>query len=117
MGMRPEDMVRAVFARVRACDPTVRELNAADATVRSSDGIYEGREAIAGFYEERFRTARVQPDIEDLFVNLPLVVALLRVSTGDGAVLRVADVFEVGDDAINSLQVCMPATAHAGGHS
>jgi hypothetical protein len=109
--MGPEDMVRAVFARVRASDPTVSELYAVDATLRSSDGFYEGRAAIAGFYEERFRTARVQPDIEDLFVNLPLVVALLWVSTSDGAVLRVADVFEVGDDAIRSLQICLPATA------
>jgi SnoaL-like domain len=114
--MTPEEMVRAVFARVRACDPTVSDLYAADATLRSSEGLYEGREAIAGFYKERFRTARVQPDIEDLFVNLPLVVALLRVSTGDGAVLRVVDVFEVGDAAINSLQICMQATARTDGH-
>jgi len=108
--MTPEEMVRAVFARVRDCDPAISELYAPDATLRSADGLYEGREAIARFYEERFREARVQPQVEDLFVNLPLVAALLRVSTGDGTVLRVIDVFEVDEGAIRSLQICLPTT-------
>jgi hypothetical protein len=101
-------MVRTVFARVRACDPTVSDLYADDATIRSADGLFEGRQAIARFYD-RVRAPGVQPQVEDLFVNLPLVVAVLNVTTSDGAVVRVADVFEVGEDAIRSLQICHQA--------
>ena len=109
----PEDMVRTVFARVRERDPTVSELYASDATLRSADGLFEGRQAIAGFYD-RVRAPGVQPHIDDLFVNLPLVVALLSVTTSDGEVVRVADVFEVGEDGIRSLQICHQAPRETG---
>jgi hypothetical protein len=106
-------MVRTVFARVRESDPTVSELYASDATLRSADGLYEGRQAIARFYE-RVRAPGVRPHIDDLFVNLPLVVALLSVTTSEGEVVRVADVFEVGEDAIRSLQICHQAQRETG---
>jgi SnoaL-like domain len=98
-------MVRTVFARVRDRDPSVSDLYADDATIRSADGLHQGRQEIVRFYE-RVRAPGVQPQIEDLFVNLPLVVAVLNVTTSDGQVVRVADVFEVGEDAIRSLQIC-----------
>jgi hypothetical protein len=107
--MTSEEMVRAVFSRVRACDPAVSELYALDATLTSPDGRHEGRGAIAAFYEERFRMGRVEPHIEALFVNLPTVVALLRVSMSEGESIRVVDVFEVGEEGIRSLHICRQA--------
>jgi hypothetical protein len=104
--MSPEERVRSVFDRVRRSDPTVSDLYAIDATLGSRGEIHEGREAIARFYEERFRTSAVQPHVDDLFVNLPLVVVMLSVTMSDGQVRRFADVFEVDEEAIRSLRVC-----------
>jgi hypothetical protein len=104
--MTPEDRVLTVFERVRRSDPSVSDLYAVDATLRSRNELHEGRPAIARFYEERFRTSPVHPHVDDLFVSLPVIVALLSVTMSNGDVRRFADVFEVDGEAIRSLRVC-----------
>lgn len=111
--MPAEEMVRTVFARVRAADPAVADLYAEDARLDHGDGVHQGRAAIAAFYRDVFVTTRPQPQVEALFVNLPVVAALLRVAMGDGSVLRVVDVFHVEDGAIQSMSVCRVPEAEA----
>jgi hypothetical protein len=108
--MTPEERVLSVFDRVRRSDPSVSELYAINATLRSRDELHEGRPAIARFYEERFRTSPVQPHVDDLFVSLPLIVAVLSVTMSNGDIRRFADVFEVDEEAIRSLRVCQLAS-------
>jgi hypothetical protein len=108
--MTPEERVLSVFDRVRRSDPSVSDLYAVDATLRSRDELHQGREAIGRFYEERFRTGPVHPQVDDLFVSLPVVVAVLSVTMGDGRVRRFADVFEVDEAGIRSLRVCQLAS-------
>jgi hypothetical protein len=108
--MTPEERVLAVFDRVRRSDPSVSDLYAIDATLRARNELHEGRAAIGRFYEERFRTSPVQPQVDDLFVSLPVVVAVLSVTMGNGDVRRFADVFEVDDEGIRSLRVCQLAS-------
>jgi hypothetical protein len=104
--MSPDELVQAVFARVRGADPTVADLYGPDASLETAAGVVRGREAIAAFYQDVFRTTRPQPSVEALFVNLPMVVALLRIEVPDGGVRRVVDVFHVDDGAISSMRVC-----------
>jgi predicted SnoaL-like aldol condensation-catalyzing enzyme len=106
MKMGPDELVQAVFARVRAADPTVADLYGPDASLETADRVVHGREAIAAFYRDVFQTTRPQPSVEALFVNLPVVVALLRIEVPDGAVRRIVDVFHVDDGAISSMRVC-----------
>jgi hypothetical protein len=108
--MTPEERVLSVFDRVRRSDPTVSDLYAVDATLRVRDGLHEGREAIAGFYDQAFRANPVQPQVDDLFVSLPVIVAVLSVTMGNGDVRRFADVFEVDEEGIRSLRVCQLAS-------
>jgi ketosteroid isomerase-like protein len=103
----PEETVREVFARVRAGDIRVAELYATDATLTNSDKTHEGREAIIDFYTNVIRNGGVQPQVEALYVNLPTVVAVLRVSAGSGVVHHVADVFQVAEGSIRSMRACM----------
>lgn len=104
--MTPEEIVHAVFARVRATDPSVAQLYAPDAVLDHGDGVHSGREQIDAFYRGVF-LRRPQPQVEALFVNLPTVAALLRVETGDGSVNQVVDVFQVEDGLIRAMKVCL----------
>ena len=105
--MTPEEMVREVFARVRAGDIRVAELYAPDGKLTNTDKTHEGREAITEFYRGVIRNGGVQPQVKEVYVSLPLVVAVLQVETPSGTVHHVADVFEVGDGAIRSMRACM----------
>jgi hypothetical protein len=105
--MRPEALARTLFDRVRSCDPSVADLFADDATFDHGDTQVHGRAAIAAFYAELFATAAPQPEVTDVFVGPPHVVAVLRVQVPDGEV-RVADLLEVEDGLIRSLRVCRP---------
>jgi hypothetical protein len=105
--VKPDELVREVFARVRANDIGVADLYAPDATLTSSDVTQVGRAAIAEFYLSRFREGGVQPQVQDIYLSLPLVVAVLRVETPSGAVHHVADVFEVVGGSIRSMRACM----------
>jgi len=108
----PEDLVRAVFERVHASDPAVGELYAEDAVRLDQYGQrYEGRVAITQFYESIFPTSSPHPELECLFVNLPLVGALLRLPGKDGAAGLYLDLFEVKDGLISSLWVMFQPSA------
>ncbi|MFI5047318.1 MAG: nuclear transport factor 2 family protein [Acidimicrobiia bacterium] len=104
--MAPEDVVRLLFARVRAGDPSAGDLYASDAFLHTPSGRHDGRDAITDFYRGVTRGGRTQPEIEALYAAPPLVVALLSVTVGEAEVVRVVDVFEVQDGAIQSLRVC-----------
>ena len=106
--MSPEDVVRLLFARVRAGDASAGALYAPDASVQTPTARYEGGDAIAEFYRSVTRGGRTQPEVEALYAAPPLVVALLSVTVGGGEVVRVVDVFEVEGGAIRSLRVCSP---------
>ncbi|HEV7679165.1 MAG TPA: nuclear transport factor 2 family protein [Candidatus Dormibacteraeota bacterium] len=105
----PEDIVQAVFARVRAADPSVAQLYAPDAVLNHGDGVFTGRDEIEAFYRGVFAARRPQPHVQALFVNLPTVAALLRVETADEGVLQVVDVFQVSDGLIREMRVCYRA--------
>jgi hypothetical protein len=107
--MTPEEIVHAVFARVRAADPSVAQLYAPDAVLNHGDGVHSGRDEIEAFYRGVFVNRRPQPHVQALFVNLPTVAALLRVDTADVGVLQVVDVFQVSDGLITEMRVCYQA--------
>jgi hypothetical protein len=102
----PEDLVRAVFERVHASDPTVGDLYAEDGVRIDQHGKrYEGRAAITRFYESIFPTSSPHPELECVFVNLPMVAALLRLPGQDGPGGLYLDLFEVREDLIHCLWV------------
>src|SRR4051794_13920213 len=110
--MTPEEIVRAVFDRVHASDPTVSDLYAEHATRVAHDGRQDGRAAIARFYERRFPMKPPFPEIDGLFATPPFVAVLLRLPEPDGAEHdgprpRVLDLFEVEAGEIRSLHVLM----------
>src|SRR5579875_1732818 len=94
----PEAIIREVFARVRAGDPSAADLYAHDAVVTTQQGQrHEGFPAIAAFYRHV---------VENLYVNLPTVAAVIRAGDTD---LRVLDVFTVVDGEIKELRICPPS--------
>jgi hypothetical protein len=104
----PEEIVRAVFDRVHASNPTVSDLYAEDAVRYGHDGqVQHGRAAIAEFYESRFPTAPPYPELAGMFVQLPYVAVLLRFPEHDTSLGGVIDLFEVDDGAIRSLRVLL----------
>jgi predicted SnoaL-like aldol condensation-catalyzing enzyme len=111
--MTPEEIVHAVFARVRAKDPSVAQLYAPDAVLDHGDGVFSGREAIDAFYRDVILNHRPQPHVQALFVNLPTVAALLRVETRDRGTVEVLDVFQVSDGFINEMRVCTLSQARS----
>src|SRR5438445_6014157 len=111
--MTPEEIVHAVFARVRAADPAVAQLYAPDAVLDHGDGLHSGREEIEAFYRGVFLNRRPQPHVAALFVNLPTVAALLRVETADEGEINVVDVFQVSDGLIREMRVCYGSSARS----
>jgi ketosteroid isomerase-like protein len=111
--MSPEDVVRSVFERVHASDPSVGDLYAEDALRIDQHGQrFAGRAAITEFYKSIFPTSAPHPTLEALFVNLPVVGALLRLPGRDGNTGLYLDMFEVEDGLIRSLRVIFqPDTA------
>jgi SnoaL-like domain len=105
----PEELVREVFARVRASNIEVAQLYAPDATLTASDTTHKGRAAIAEFYASRFHEGGVHPQVQEIYLNPPLVVAVLRVTAASGVVHHVADVFELEGGLIRSMRACMRA--------
>jgi hypothetical protein len=104
--MSPEAIVRAVFDRVHASDPTVADLYAEDAVRIDQVGRrFEGRAAISGFYTSIFPTPAPHPVLEQLFVNQPFVAALLRRPGVAGEGARYLDLFEVQSGLIQTLWV------------
>lgn len=108
--MSPEDVVRTLFARVRAHDVSVSDLFAPDATLEAPGRQIRGRDEIRRFYEGVFQSGGVHPEVEELFVAAPVVAALLRVTGATGDVLRVLDLFELEAGVIRSMRVCMTVT-------
>jgi ketosteroid isomerase-like protein len=107
----PEDVVRSVFERVHASDPAVGDLYAEDAVRIDQHGQrYEGRPAIREFYTSIFPTSEPHPKLEAMFVNLPLVGALLRLPGRPGSAGLYLDLFQVEDGLIRSLWVMFKST-------
>jgi hypothetical protein len=106
--MDPDVLARTLFQRVRSCDPTVADLFGLDAHFDHGDTVLHGRDAIAAFYAELFEQAAPQPEVAEVFVALPFVIAVLRVEIPGGEV-RVADLLEIEGGLIRSLRVCRPA--------
>ncbi len=103
----PEAIIREVFARVRAGDPSAADLYAHDAVVTTQQGQrHEGFPAIAAFYRHVVENLKPQPHVETLYVNLPTVAAVIRAGDTD---LRVLDVFTVVDGEIKELRICPPS--------
>jgi hypothetical protein len=106
--MDAEEIVRAVFERVHASDPTVSDLYRDDAVRYGHDGrVQRGRAAIAEFYQSWFPARPPFPEIEDLLVNLPYVGALLRLPEREGQSRWCLDLFEIEGGAIRSLRVLL----------
>jgi hypothetical protein len=101
--VEPEEIVRELFARVRAGDTAVADLYAEDAVFDTGDDRLVGRDAIRGYYA-RVLQSGIQPNIEALYTKLPLVGAQLCVTTPGGEV-RVLDLFEVEAGEVRSLRV------------
>jgi hypothetical protein len=106
--MDPDVLARTLFERVRNRDVSIADLFAPDATLDHGGTPVRGREAIGAFYAQLFANEAPQPEVAQVFVGLPSVVAFVRVDTPDGEV-RVADVLEVADGLIQSLRVCRPS--------
>jgi hypothetical protein len=114
--MEAEEIVRAVFDRVHASDPTVSDLYSSDAVRYGHDGqVQRGRAAIAAFYQSWFPARPPFPEIECLLVNLPYVGALLRLPEREGQPRWCLDLFEVEAGAIRSLRVMLQTTGDDGG--
>ena len=112
--MQAEEIVRAVFERVHASDPTVSDLYAEDAVRYGHDGIVQrGRAAIAAFYQDRFPIVPPFPEIETLLANPPYVAALLRLPEREGQPRWCLDLFEVEGGAIHTLRVLLEQVAAA----
>lgn len=110
--MGSEELVRQVFERVHASDPAVSDLYADDAVRIDQEGRrYEGRPAIAQFYESIMPTSPPHPVLEHIFVNPPFVGALLRLPERNGIARHYLDLFEVDNGAIRSLRVMFPPDA------
>jgi hypothetical protein len=109
--LNPEEIVRAVFDRIHASDPSVADLFADDAVrVDQTGQRFEGRAAISAFYNSIFPTQAPHPHLEHVFVNLPYVVALLRRPGVDGYGARYIDLFEVDGALIRSIWVLFEPT-------
>ena len=112
--MDPEQLVRTVFDRVHASDPSVRDLYATDAVRIDQHGTrYEGRAAIGDFYESIFPTPTPHPELEHLLVSPPMVAAILRLPGRNGPGSRYLDLFEVEGDQILSVRVMFPKSEDA----
>lgn len=106
--MTDEEVVRAVFERVHASDPTVRDLYAEDAVRYGHDGLVQrGRAAIGEFYQAWFPSKPPHPEIECLLASPPYIAALLRLPEREGRRGWCVDLFEVEDGAIRTLRVLL----------
>jgi hypothetical protein len=106
--MEAEEVVRAVFERVHASDPTVSDLYAEDAVRYGHDGLVQrGRAAIAEFYQSRFPSQPPFPEIEGYVASPPYIAALLRLPERDGRPGWCVDLFEVENGAIRTLRVLL----------
>ena len=104
--MEPEEIVRELFARVRAGDIAVADLYAEDGILDTGDAVCTGRDAIREYYA-RVLQSGIQPNVEALYRKPPYYAAQLRVTTPGGAV-RVRDVFQIEDGAVKTLRVFHP---------
>ena len=110
--MSPEQLVRQVFERVHASDPSIVELFHEDAVRHGQDGRSQhGRAAIGAFYQSLFPTSPPYPEIDQVFIQLPYVGVLLRLPENEAGLRHVIDLFEVEDGAIRTLRVLMEADA------
>ncbi len=111
--MMPDEVVREVFTRLHASDPSVRELYHPAAVRYGQDGtVHHGRDEIGAFYESLF-PMRSHPDVVSVFVAEPWVATLMRRQSDEGPV-DYLDLFEVENGLVRSIRVLLPTNAAAG---
>jgi len=108
--MTPEEIVTSVFAGVRGRDHNaVANLYAPDARLTVMDGtVHEGRDAIREFYHHVVTVTKPNPQVVGLFVNLPMVAAVINAGTTQH-IANAVDVFRVEDGAIREMRICSVA--------
>jgi hypothetical protein len=99
-------LVRAVFDRVRAADPSVADLYNEDAEVHVGSDVHRGRDAVRAFYLAGFEH-KVQPHVRMTLGEPPVIAALLEVHLGEST-LSVIDLFTLEGDGIARMQVFQP---------
>jgi hypothetical protein len=102
--MRGADVVREVFARVRAGDLGVADLFREDAVLHYGEVRAEGRDAIRRFYGRTVDALHPQPDVETILESLPWYVALVDLPTA-GPYLRALDLFELDGGSVRSIEI------------
>jgi hypothetical protein len=102
--LRGADLVREVFARVRAGDPGVADLFREDAVLLYGDVRAEGRDAIRRFYGQTIDVMQPRPVIEAILESPPWYVALVDLPTAV-AHLRALDPFELDGSGIRSIEI------------
>jgi hypothetical protein len=107
MAEREIEVVREVFARVRNKDPRVADLYCVDATLTENGIVHAGRDAIREFYLRVFSASAPHPMVRGTWQGGSTYVALVEVTLGSGEVAHAADVFDVGDEGIRSLRICL----------
>jgi ketosteroid isomerase-like protein len=95
---------------VNAADiESLLSLFADDATLRNPSGIYEGKEAIRGFYEGVVLAGQAIVTIDTQFnldgVDIVQLSATSHLAEKDAPVLHAADVFVISDGRIDELDI------------
>ncbi|HZS15228.1 MAG TPA: nuclear transport factor 2 family protein [Candidatus Dormibacteraeota bacterium] len=103
--MTPEELVRSVFAKVRAGDWSVLDLYTEDARLEFPDGqTREGREGLREHYQQVLEVRKPQPEVLAMYSNPPMVAAVVR-SAPQGPVHL--DVFTVDGDRLKGYRACV----------
>ncbi len=100
----PREVVEEYFRRVRARDPRLTELFAADARLVGLGTVTTGRAAIDAFYADVNATAAPVPAARGpLLVEGARVAAEIDIAIAGGEPVHVIDLFEVHDGRITTL--------------
>jgi hypothetical protein len=102
--IRGADLVREVFARVRAGDLGVADLFREDAVLHYGDIRAEGRDAIRRFYGRTVDALQPQPVVDAILESPPWYVALVDLPTA-GPHMRALDLFELDGGCIRSIEI------------
>ena len=102
--LRGADLVREVFARVRAGDLGVADLFSEDAVLLYGDVRAEGRDAIRRFYGRTIDVIQPRPTVETILESPPRYVALVDLPTAVSH-MRALDLFELDGGRVRSIEI------------